>query len=114
MVALAIAALVVSSLLYAFLNSSSGDAAVERSEEYYRQYAMLEAALRRDIRNAVSIESPSPGEYRISSPRGEGHEVVYKLSSNGKVVQRKHKGGTEKYDFTGLIDKKFVFVIDHR
>ena len=87
----------------------------ERQEEYWRQLALLQAVLKKDLRNAVEIQGEE-GNYQImtASIDADGQlklrEVTYVVKDRKGIVERTDETGAKRYEFKEYLeDRRFVF-----
>ena len=115
---LVVAAIIVSVMAVVVFFMSSGQRSAERDErqeEYWRQLALLQAVLKRDLRNAVFLqEDENSYLIKTASMETDGQlklrEVKYVVKDREGIVERIDETGAKRYEFKEYLeDRKFVF-----
>jgi type II secretory pathway pseudopilin PulG len=90
----------------------------ECQEEYWRQLALLQAVLKKDLRNAVVLEGEE-GNYSIKTAsmdtdgRLKLREVTYVVKDSEGTVERIDETGAKRYEFKEYLeDRQFVFKLE--
>ncbi len=119
-VVLSLIFLLVSLLIYLYLNSSFATDQDTKSNDYYRMYSMLEAKIKRDLRSSSRIVKMAEGIWELTVVEmHSGHpvqkKIVYWADEDGHGVTRHSPDGKEEiFDFSAVLEgQKFQFQIQN-
>lgn len=115
LVVAAIIVTVMATVVFFMMSAKRSGQRDERQEEYWRQLALLQAVLKKDLRNAVEIQGEE-GNYQImtASIDADGQlklrEVTYVVKDRKGIVERTDETGAKRYEFKEYLeDRRFVF-----
>lgn len=94
--------------LYVYRSSSSTNQDLSVDQEYYSLYSLLLSRIKIDLRSAVELKKVDDSTYSIKAfgdPKNGipvERTIIYKLSGNGKMIERNDGQRTSTFDFSTM------------